>query len=73
MGLSNLDRRLVDYRIVELSTKAAKEIIIEVMNAHLASCPIGKQLNTKVAFAGGIAAAVGLMSMVVSVLVYFSK
>jgi F0F1-type ATP synthase membrane subunit c/vacuolar-type H+-ATPase subunit K len=73
MALSNLDQKLVDYRIIELSTKVAGEIIREVIAAHLASCPVSKQLNTKMAFAGGLAAAVGLMSMVVSILVYFSK
>jgi hypothetical protein len=73
MTMSKLDERLIDYRIATLATAAAEKIIKDVIAAHVESCPIGKKLNIKLAFAGGAVAAIGLLATVISIVAYFHK
>jgi hypothetical protein len=78
MPLSKLDQKLVDYRIIELSSRTAKEIIKEVMFDHTKSCPVGKTLSTKLATLKGIGIAFGIIAstiaplgVIIGVVAYF--
>lgn len=66
--INKLDQKLIDYRIIELSTKAAEGIIRDVIAAHIASCPVDKEFNKKLAaFKGGVLALAYLSAILTTI------